>query len=173
MLLGLSCFSYVKNLKPLNQNSNLSIGTILVTFCRIIQVMEALLQIQRAKLRRYSEELPYAERDHSQLLSELLAAKESYLRHRSRVKWLKEGDQNTRFFHNFVKGKLTRSRISSFVYSDGHFLTEENDIKKEILGLYMGLLGTEDVNCTGVLSLNCRVFCLFVYLRVLQHHYST
>lgn len=94
-------------------------------------------------------------------MTELLAAEESYLRQRSRVKWLKEGDQNTRFFHNFIKGKLTRSRISSLVDSDGNSLTEEKDIKREILSFYMDLLGTEDTNCTGSIMYDLHSLLVF------------
>lgn len=89
------------------------------------------------------------ERDCSQQLSELLAAEESFLRQRSRVKWLKEGDQNCRFFHNYVKGKPARSRISSLINVEGHLLFEETKIKEKTLGFYKALLGTKDANCTG------------------------
>jgi len=35
----------------------------------------------------------------------LLKAKDSLMFQRSRVKWLKEGDSNTRFFHNCMKAR--------------------------------------------------------------------
>lgn len=115
----------------------------------VLQAMEALLVIQNAKLSHFSEDLTLAERDWSQQSSELLVAEESFLRQRSRVKWFKEGDQNTRFFHNYVNGKHVRLRISSLINAEGHLITDEAGIKEEILGFYKGLLGSEDDNCTG------------------------
>ncbi|GJW24413.1 RNA-directed DNA polymerase, eukaryota, reverse transcriptase zinc-binding domain protein, partial [Tanacetum coccineum] len=41
-----------------------------------------------------------------------LKDEESFLKQKSKVEWLDEGDKNTRYFHNVVKGRLNRNRIS-------------------------------------------------------------
>jgi hypothetical protein len=36
------------------------------------------------------------------VLNSLIAQEESYWRQRSRISWMKEGDRNTKFFHEFA-----------------------------------------------------------------------
>ena len=53
--------------------------------------------------------------------------------------WLKEGDRNTRFFHQMTnahrrKNQLTRVKVN------GRWLTEESEIKKEVSRAFQGML---------------------------------
>ncbi|GJX75384.1 RNA-directed DNA polymerase, eukaryota, reverse transcriptase zinc-binding domain protein [Tanacetum coccineum] len=41
-----------------------------------------------------------------------LKDEESFLRQKSKVEWLKMGDRNSKYFHNVVKGRSNRNRIS-------------------------------------------------------------
>lgn len=86
----------------------------------------------------------------SQKLHELLNVEESYLKQKSRVKWLEVGDQNSNYFHRVVKGKMLRSRITRLARV-GTLASDESAIKEEILGFYKGRLGSpcsEKINCT-------------------------
>eukprot|EP00253_Pinus_taeda_P035499 PITA_35499 len=49
----------------------------------------------------------------------LLKQREESLRLRSREIWLKEGDENTKFFHNFAKGRKVSNTIWSLPLPDG------------------------------------------------------
>lgn len=67
------------------------------------------------------------------------------------MKWLREGDQNTNFFHKVVKGRMLRNRIMHLSKSDGTLITDESSITAEILGYYEGLLGSpcfKKLHCT-------------------------
>lgn len=49
---------------------------------------------------------------------------EKFLRQKSKVEWLREGDRNTRYFHRIIKGKQHRSRINVIV--DEHSFPAED-----------------------------------------------
>ncbi|XP_072072033.1 uncharacterized protein [Arachis hypogaea] len=55
---------------------------------------------------------------------------ESYWREKSRVKWLKEGDQNTRFFHQKFQSRMRRNRIWRLVGRDNEIASKPEDIAK-------------------------------------------
>ncbi|KAK1424627.1 hypothetical protein QVD17_19960 [Tagetes erecta] len=65
---------------------------------------------------------------------------ESFLKQKSKVHWLAKGDANTRFFHNYLKGKNHRSRIHSIMDSNG--ITWEGDLMIDAFVLhYKNFLG--------------------------------
>jgi hypothetical protein len=51
---------------------------------------------------------------------------------KSRIHWLKEGDKNTRFFHNSLIQRRNRNRIVAIKVQDGNTKVKE-DIENEIL----------------------------------------
>lgn len=54
--------------------------------------------------------------------------KESIIRQKSRCKWIKDGDQNSMFFHSFMKEKYRRN--GTVVIRLGNYLSKDvNDIK--------------------------------------------
>ncbi|XP_072078065.1 uncharacterized protein [Arachis hypogaea] len=55
---------------------------------------------------------------------------ESYWREKSRVKWLKEGDQNTRFFHQKFQSRMLRNIIWRLVGRDNEIASKPEDIAK-------------------------------------------
>lgn len=73
----------------------------------------------------------------------------AFLRQKSRVKWLKEGDQNTTYFHRMVKGHTAKQRISCLSCDDGSFTTNNERIKSEIIKFYKNHLGTTDPSCSN------------------------
>ncbi|KAJ9536709.1 hypothetical protein OSB04_un000094 [Centaurea solstitialis] len=50
---------------------------------------------------------------------------ESFYRQRAKVRWLKEGDSNTKFFHNTVKERRNRNYIRSILDADGNFVRDD------------------------------------------------
>ncbi|XP_072087051.1 uncharacterized protein [Arachis hypogaea] len=55
---------------------------------------------------------------------------ENYWREKSIVKWLKEGDQNTRFFHQKFQSRMRRNRIWKLVGRDNEIASKPEDIAK-------------------------------------------
>ncbi|KAH7848240.1 hypothetical protein Vadar_001278 [Vaccinium darrowii] len=73
---------------------------------------------------------------------DLSLAEEAFKKQKSRVQWLSLGDQNTRFFNLKMKSHCLRNKILSLNNAAGVRLTDSSSIKDEILGYYIGLLGS-------------------------------
>ncbi|KAK1431837.1 hypothetical protein QVD17_08547 [Tagetes erecta] len=82
--------------------------------------------------------------------SELLASfkvasldEERFLKQKSKVHWLAEGDANTKYFHNTLKCKNHRAQIDVIIDSNG-ILHEGKDVPKAFVDHYVGFLGKEE-----------------------------
>ncbi|MDV3181172.1 MAG: hypothetical protein Q8830_03005 [Candidatus Phytoplasma australasiaticum] len=53
------------------------------------------------------------------------------------MKWMQEGDRNTKFFHSYVKKKEEKLHIGEIVTTQGEVLSKEEKI------------GEEAINCFG------------------------
>ncbi|GJS75871.1 putative RNA-directed DNA polymerase [Tanacetum coccineum] len=62
----------------------------------------------------------------------------SMLRQKARVRWDVEGDENTKFFHSFVKRRNNKNNIRGLLV-DGVWCEEPNSIKKEMVRHYKTL----------------------------------
>ncbi|PNX74096.1 cysteine-rich receptor-like protein kinase [Trifolium pratense] len=62
---------------------------------------------------------------------ELLNFKESLIKQKSRVKWIQEGDSNSRFFHASIKGRRRRNQLSILKKGD-EWIHGVESIKKEV-----------------------------------------
>ena len=60
-------------------------------------------------------------------------------RQKSREVWLKEGDQNTRFFHKMANAHRRKNRIRR-IRINGVWFTEDQEMKEEILRAFENLL---------------------------------
>lgn len=79
------------------------------------------------------EEMGLADRENKRaLLKEEFQRKvkeeEIKWRHRSRCRWLKEGDKNTRFFHGLTSTRRRGNRISSLLDKEKWLDTQEESI---------------------------------------------
>ncbi|GJZ37317.1 RNA-directed DNA polymerase, eukaryota, reverse transcriptase zinc-binding domain protein [Tanacetum coccineum] len=68
---------------------------------------------------------------------------EMVLRQKTKIQWLKDGDQNSAYFHNSLKGRMFRSRIEVVYDSEGHKY-EGDDIATKFVDHFSKFLGTED-----------------------------
>ena len=59
------------------------------------------------------------ERDLNKELQELRLAEKSFFKHKSRIQWLQEGDQNTKFFHGVMAAKQKENTIRTLTDSRG------------------------------------------------------
>ncbi|KAF3787115.1 Transposon TX1 uncharacterized protein [Nymphaea thermarum] len=82
------------------------------------------IEVKKGNLNAIQKETEYREQ-----LSHILLMEEIYWRQKSRIKWLKDGDANTKFFHESVKSKRRRNKINAITV-DGRKLEEEEDIRK-------------------------------------------
>ncbi|KAJ9536534.1 hypothetical protein OSB04_un000286 [Centaurea solstitialis] len=72
-----------------------------------------------------------------------LMDEESYFRQRAKVKWIREGDCNTKFFHNVVKERRGRNFIRTIAGSDGIFV-HDDAVGELFLEHFRGFLGMKD-----------------------------
>ncbi|XP_019164595.1 PREDICTED: uncharacterized protein LOC109160804 [Ipomoea nil] len=84
-------------------------------------------------------------------LLQALKQEEMFWKQKARVKWLKEGDSNTRFFHAVVKDRHQRQRISAIKSGTGELLTTQPAIQTEEVSFFSGLFSAED--CPGMEAL--------------------
>jgi hypothetical protein len=68
-------------------------------------------------------------------LDELLLREEIMWRQRSRITWLKHGDQNTRYFHRKATWRVKKNKIKSLLKDDGQTV-EDPDMLKEMANEY-------------------------------------
>ncbi|XP_072080979.1 uncharacterized protein [Arachis hypogaea] len=62
------------------------------------------------------------------MLEDTYGREESYWKEKSRIKWLKEGDNNTKFFHQSFQSWVRRNKIWKLEWNDGSFATSRADI---------------------------------------------
>ena len=67
---------------------------------------------------------------------DLAYAEEGFLKQKSRVQWLKLGDQNTSFFHKAVKARNARNAIKVITLENGCIIEDLEAIKKEAVGQF-------------------------------------
>ncbi|KAK8559681.1 hypothetical protein V6N13_016419 [Hibiscus sabdariffa] len=91
------------------------------------------------------EKVVYAE------LQNLLSAEESFLRQKPRISWIKEGGQNSKFFHSMLAFKHNQQTIKSLTNAHGQVLDTQDEISIEAISFYEKLLGTRDASVSGVL----------------------
>ncbi|BFG22931.1 hypothetical protein CerSpe_092050 [Prunus speciosa] len=70
-------------------------------------------------------------------LGDLWKLEELYWKQRSRVKWLKEGDTNSRFFHLTTIQRRQNNHILRIKNSQGSWLVREHDVCLEFQGYFL------------------------------------
>nr|GEZ48049.1 hypothetical protein [Tanacetum cinerariifolium] len=74
---------------------------------------------------------------------EAISNEEKVLRQKKMIQWLKEGDQNSAYFHNSLKGRMYRSRIE-VVYDAQGKKYDGDDIASKFVEQFRNFLGFED-----------------------------
>ena len=62
---------------------------------------------------------------------------------KSRINWLKEGDKNTRFFHQAIQKRRARNKITH-LNQDGQVITSPNGIKQILTDHFSSLFSRRD-----------------------------
>ena len=82
-------------------------------------------------------------------MHELLLAEESFFKQKSRIKWIQEGDMNTKFFHRMMAARQKHRTISTLMDPEGRKLTTYTQITNEAVSYFQQLLGVTDANVSG------------------------
>ncbi|MDV3197737.1 MAG: hypothetical protein Q8879_01535 [Candidatus Phytoplasma australasiaticum] len=77
-----------------------------------------------------------------QELTDALLNEERYWREKSRVKWLKHGDQNTRFFHSKFLDKSRKNNLLKLIDNQGTSHTDAVGIAHTAISFFEDLFTT-------------------------------
>ena len=77
-------------------------------------------------------------------ISNMLMDEEIYWKQRSRVKWLKEGDRNTKFFHEKASARRRKNKIWGVEDNNGKWLKDQDDINREFSEFFQDLFTTSN-----------------------------
>ena len=69
-------------------------------------------------------------------LEACLNKEETYWRQKSREVWLKEGDRNTKFFHNLVKIWRANNKIYEIQNVDGALIQDKEAINVKVVNFF-------------------------------------
>lgn len=72
----------------------------------------------------------------------LLKAKDALVAQRSRSKWHKEGDVNTKYFHNYVKVRKSRNSIKALRENDG-WVVSPYDVRRKMLEYFKNIVAND------------------------------
>ena len=119
---------------------------------RLVDLRKELLVIQSAC--DADPDNPLLLEDLAHLMLAFQRAKEDeevFYKQRAKVKWLNEGDGNTRFFHHAVRERRATNFISSICDSDGLFHYGD-EVPQTFIDYFQGVLGTEDPCVTPMMD---------------------
>uniref|UniRef100_A0A803NGJ4 Reverse transcriptase domain-containing protein n=1 Tax=Cannabis sativa TaxID=3483 RepID=A0A803NGJ4_CANSA len=80
------------------------------------------------------------------ILDELLAQEETYWQQRSRVDWMKCGDQNTKFFHAYASSRNQHNKISKLNDANGVEVTKKEGLTDVISSYFAALFKASPVD---------------------------
>ena len=141
---GYSMFVLAKRLKSMKKhmrNLNRKNGNV---FVKVKQLRTELKKVQM-ELEKDPDNPMLREEEliYNYAYREAIEDEEKVLKQKSKIEWLKEGDQNNAYFHNFIKGRFSKSRID-YVYDEDGNKHSGNDIAKKFVEHFHGFLGKED-----------------------------
>lgn len=67
----------------------------------------------------------------------LLAQREVYWKQRSKQFWLREGDQNTKFFHKFASGRKRQNQVTKLKDLNGDWKKDKDRIRQIITEYFL------------------------------------
>jgi len=70
---------------------------------------------------------------------------EVFLQQRSKVNWIKLGDDNTRYFYSIIKHKRLQQATNQIRDKEGNMQTENTSIAKMFVEYYEELLGKKEM----------------------------
>eukprot|EP00253_Pinus_taeda_P008135 PITA_08135 len=120
-------------------------------FGNIFKEKESILQDlksiqQRLILEGRTEELAHKEQELESKLQEREQQEEVLWRQKSRIRWLKEGEKNTKFFHRTTVQRRMHNQISQVINAQGDKLETQEDIEKEFLNYFKEMCQEPNIN---------------------------
>lgn len=89
----------------------------------------------------HNPNLPQLEEPLLSQLQKLSKYENLFLAQRAKLKWIREGDANTNFFHAYVKNQKNRNKITAIANGSGQYVTSPTDISTLLVDFYQNHLG--------------------------------
>ncbi|XP_039165306.1 uncharacterized protein LOC120291688 [Eucalyptus grandis] len=121
-------------LKQLNRDSFSNISARTLDARKMMEATQAELQ-----LNPFSTDLAEVEKSQRCIFASCALGR-VLLQQKSGVRWLKEGDRNTKFFHQYVNKRQLRNRVLSVLDSSGNILTEPHLVQRRFVEFFEDLL---------------------------------
>ncbi|KAM1621462.1 hypothetical protein ACFXTN_018310 [Malus domestica] len=90
----------------------------------------------------------------SKTVDSLWSQEESYWKQRSRVQWLKEGDANTKFFHQSTLQRRRRNKVVSLKDNNGNWVKNPGQVRRMFDDYFTELFTSSGMRDWGQI-LNC------------------
>ncbi|KAL2527111.1 Uncharacterized protein Adt_12165 [Abeliophyllum distichum] len=86
-------------------------------------------------------------------LNNLLSQEEAFWRQKSGIKWLREGDRNSKYFHAVVKKKRSKNKITQIRNTEGRLITDVEEIQNSAVNYFQNILSREPTeDCSELLE---------------------
>ncbi|XP_016481148.2 uncharacterized protein LOC107802208 [Nicotiana tabacum] len=109
-----------------------------------------LQDIQEKITTNYTDGLLEQEKTVIHQLEKWSLIEESVLKQKSRARWIKLGDSNSKYFSAMLKERNQRKQIKELTSLDGQKLNDADKIKHEIIEFYKLLIGTAAPNLPAI-----------------------
>ncbi|XP_071905984.1 uncharacterized protein [Coffea arabica] len=109
-------------------------------------VREAERAVREAKIAQEHDSSDHVLRDLNvarERLRATLATEEGFWKQKARVRWLKDGDRNTQYFHAVVAERRSRAIIHRIRGANGEWVESEELISREAISFFQGLFTAE------------------------------
>ena len=108
---------------------------------RVVEAKESLNQAQYELLNNpYDPLLVDNEKRCLKAFQDLACAEEGFPKQKSRIQWLKLGDQNTSFFHKAIKARNARNVIKVITLANGCRIEDPEAIKQEAVAHFQNIM---------------------------------
>ncbi|XP_073016672.1 uncharacterized protein [Primulina eburnea] len=97
-----------------------------------------------------SEEVANERKENKMQLEDLICRQNRIHYQKSKIKWVKEGDQNTKFFHSLLNQRRSKATINRLEREDGSITSDEDEIVAIILRYFEEFYGKKDVRSWGI-----------------------
>ena len=105
-------------------------------YCKVEELRRKLATIQQHADININTQLQEEEKSYEDQLRYWSQIEESILRQKSRIRWLSQGDTNSKFFFTAMKTRKANNKIVQIQTEQGEVLTNPNDIQGEIVGFF-------------------------------------
>lgn len=132
------------------------------------------IKIMQTKLQLLENELAAPQADNERLISEIIRVKTDLeinalaeargAQIRSRIKFIEEGEKNTRYFLGLEKANGSKNTISALKTEDGKLLTKQQDVLKEQVNFYAKLYKKTTLFIQTKMTRLCPIFLALTVL---------